>query len=585
MELLPLDPEIKLTFNQPMDTDSVEANFAFSGTDGPVEGNFSWNEDETVMTFIPRALLSRNVGYILNLGAAANSRGGMVLGGDYGAVFTTYDNFVVSTTTTDLGTTTFTFNAPLASANYDNLVSVFPEVDNLQTQVSETGLELYVYGSYLPDTTYTFELSARIRDRWGQPLGDSFIAEVHTPPLPSMLNIPLFSWPTAFVRPDEPVLYGKAVNIQNTSTTVAPLSLPDFFALQNSYDNQQAYVPVDPSTFNQTFELTPGRTNDVTIGLAQQNNQLLPGLYYVQLSSPQVEAKSIYLIASSQVNLTFKAGATEALVWAVDLPSQTPVVNALVTIYDDAGNPLGSGTTDEDGLWKGAISQHEGLAYAMLAQPGDEKFGLAVSSWGWGLSAWNFGYTQRVQAPHTQIYMYTDRPIYRPGQKVYFRGVARQAFNGRYEMPPVSTVPFTLRDANGIELATYDMPLSPYGTFSGEVTLSPEAVPGYYVFENASLEFYLSFQVAEYRKPEIDLNVQFPRQEIKLGESVEGDVSARYFFDAPVGDVDVNWAVYAKPDFFSLPGYETGVLDIAWASPSGFPGGFGTDDPGILIEN
>jgi alpha-2-macroglobulin len=584
MELLPLDPQIKLTFNQPMDTESVESNFSLSGTEGTLGGTFSWNEKDTEVTFVPDDLLGRNVGYTLNLGAVARSQGGLALGTDYGAVFTTYDHFVVSNTKTDFGVTTFTFNSPLASANYDNLISIFPELDNLQTQVSETGLELYVYGDYAPDTNYTFELSARIRDRWGQPLGDAFIVEVHTPPLPSMLNIPLFGWSMAFVRPDEPVLYGDAVNIQNTSTTVAPLSLPDFFSLQSSYDNQQAYVPTNANTYSQTFDLPPGRSNEVTIGLAQQNNQLLPGLYFVQVSSPQMEARNVYLVVSSQVNLTFKLGATEALVWAVDLPSQAPVANAPVTIYDGAGNPLGSGTTDENGLWKGGISEYEGLAYAMLGQPGEENFALSVNSWSWGLSAWNFGYSQRVQKPHTNIYMYTDRPIYRPGQKVYFRGVARQAFNGRYELPPVNAVPFTLRDANGVLLANYEMQLSPYGTFNGEFTLSEEAVPGYYIFENSSLEFYFSFQVAEYRKPEINLNADFAAEEIKLGDSSDAQVNARYFFDAPASDVDVTWALHARPDFFSLPGYETGLLETSWVDPYRSPEGFGGELGHVIAD-
>ena len=575
MELLPLDPEIKLTFNQPMDTESVESNFSFSGTEGALTGEFSWNEEETVMTFVPDDLLARNIGYTVNLGAAASSKGGMVLGTDYGAVYTTFDNFVVSNTKTDFGIITFTFNSPLANANYEDLISVFPEVDNLQTQVSEDGRELYAYGDFTPDTNYTFELSARIRDRWGQSLGDAFIGEVHTPPLPSMLNVPLFGWSMAFVRPDEPVLYANAVNIQSVNTIVAPLTPQDFFTLQSSYDNQQAYVPNNPSTLSQTFELTPGHTNEIQIGLAQQNNQLLPGLYYVQVSSPQVEAKNVYLVASSQVNLTFKRGATEALVWAVDLPSQTPIANAPVTIYDDTGSPIGSGTTDESGLWKGGISEYEGLAYAMLGAPGDENFALSVSTWNWGLNAWDFGYSQWVQKPHTKIYMYTDRPIYRPGQKVYFRGVARQAFNGRYELPPINTIPFTLRDANGVQLASYDMPLSPYGTFSGEFTLSEEAVPGYYTFGDAPLEFYFSFQVAEYRKPEINLSAEFSAEEIKLGDSSEAEVNARYFFDAPAGDVNVNWALHARPDLFSLPGYETGLLDTSWTDPYRSPEGFG----------
>src|SRR6266540_7155255 len=109
MELLPLEPEIKLTFNQPMDTESVESNFSFSGTEGKLNGKFSWNKGDTEMTFVPDNLLGRNVGYILNLSATAKSRGGLILGADYGAVFNTYDNFAVKDTKTDFEVITITF--------------------------------------------------------------------------------------------------------------------------------------------------------------------------------------------------------------------------------------------------------------------------------------------------------------------------------------------------------------------------------------------------------------------------------------------------------------------------------------------
>ncbi|HJR79792.1 MAG TPA: Ig-like domain-containing protein, partial [Anaerolineales bacterium] len=563
----PLDAEIKLTFNQPMDTESVESEFRFSGNEGTLDGDFSWNEDESEMTFIPENLLARDVGYILNVGPAAQSKGGVTLGEDYGAVLTTYDHFAVTATQPDFGATMFTFSAPLASDDYDNAVTVFPEVDNFDTEVSEDGLNLYVRGDFIPDTDYQIELSTAIKDRWGESFGEEpFVLNIRTPPLPSLLNVRLYGSSTAFVRPDEPVLYADATNIQTANITVAPISLQDYLSLQSSYENQQAYVPTNSITYSQTFEISSSEISEVKIGLTQDNNQLLPGLYYVNVDSPQVQptSKAVYFVASSQVNLTLKLGATEALVWAIDLPSQTPIANAPVTIYDDMGNELGSGRTDGDGLWKGPVSAYTGQVYAMLGSPGNENFGLAANSWGMGIYAWDFGYAQRVQPPHTEIYLYTDRPIYRPGQTVYFRGVARQAFNGRYELPPVNSVPLVLRDPNGLELANLELQLSPYGTFNGEFELSPEAVPGYYLFENGPLELYFNFQVAEYRKPEINLSVDFSTDEMQLGDRTNADIDARYFFDAPASDVEVHWALYAKPDYFSLPNYQTGLLDTGW---------------------
>jgi alpha-2-macroglobulin len=587
-ELVPVDAKIKLTFNQSMDTESVQSNFRLSGTEGSVDGAFAWNEDATELTFTPAQRLARNIGYVLNMGADAKSQGalGVTLGADYGAVLRTYDNFAVVKTDPEVWATRFIFNAPLADGEYKNLVTVTPAVDNFDVNVNDD-LNLYVYGNFIPGTRYVIELAAQIRDRWGQPLGTPFVLDYQTPPLPASLNMRLYASGATFVRPDEPMLYANAVNIQTADVMVAPLSLLDFFSLQNSYENQQAYVPTEPVVYSQSFNLPPNQSQEVKVNLTQGNNQLPTGLYYVNLASPQMELtpKIVYFVASSQVNLTLKLGATEAFIWAVDLPSQTPIANAPITLYDNAGNILGSGTTDSKGLWKGAVGAHDQYSpvYAILGQPGEENFALAISNWGTGIRAWDFGYSQNVQPPRTEIYMYTDRPIYRPGQTVYFRGVAREAFNGRYELPKINTVPINLRDANGNQLNTFNLQLTPFGTFHGEYKLSDGAVPGYYLFENNNFELYFNFQVAEYRKPEINLTVALSSEEIKLGNAAKATVNARYFFDAPAGNVNVKWSLYTKPDYFYLPNYQTGLINTPWLDVFRFPGSFGSSYLGDLI--
>ena len=563
---IPLDPEIKLTFNQPMDAESVQANFLFSGTEGSLNGTFQWNEDKTELTFAPEKLLARNVGYVLNVGAAAKSRGGMPIGTEYGAVLKTFDNFAVTGTNANFGVTSFIFSAPLAKGEYEDAINITPALDNFETRVSEDRLNLDVYGSYVPDTNYAIELSAGIKDQWAQSLGDPFILNIHTQPSPPSLNLQSAGSAAMFVRPDEPVLYANVTNIQSANVTVAPLSLQDFFTLQNSYEIQQSYVPTNVSTLSQSFNLLPSQSQVVKLNLTQQNSQLLPGLYYVNATSPQIQlqSKALNFAVSSQVNLTFKRGATEAFVWAVDLPSQTPIANASLVIYDNAGDQLASGSTDASGLWKGPLNDYDGQLYAVLGQPGAENFGLAISSWNSGVNAYDFGYSQAVQKPRTQIYMYTDRPIYRPGQTVYFRGVVREAFNGRYQLPSINNIPINLIDANGTQLMDFKAQLSPYGTFNGEFKLPDGAAPGYYQFVNGPLELYFYFQVAEYRKPEINLSVDFTKAEIKPGNPNKANINARYFFDAPAGSLDVKWTLFAKPDYFYLPNYQTGLFDDSW---------------------
>jgi uncharacterized protein YfaS (alpha-2-macroglobulin family) len=585
---VPLAPDarIELTFNQPMDRQSVQLQFQFSGNEGPVSGGFSWNNDDTVMTFTPEQDLLRGVGYSLNVGAGARSKGGMTLGTDYGSVFQTFENFGVRQTETNYGFTSFMFTAPLAPGNYERFVSIAPVVDNITVDADIDRQTIYVYGNFLPDTNYAFELSDQLSDQWGQTLGTPYILEVRTPILNPYLNVLPFGSSTLFVRPDEPVLSAIALNVQNADVVIAPLSLQDFLNIQYSFELQQAYTPTGPAVIPQTFELPANQASNVKLNLTEENNQLVPGLYYVNITSPQIQSQSkmIYFAASSQINLTFKAGATQALVWAVDLPSQTPVAGAPVNIYDEAGNTLATGTTDGNGLWQGNMGHPEGRVFAMLASPGDQNFSLAMDNWNMGINAWDFGYSQNVQPPHNEIYMYTDRPIYRPGQTVYFRGVVRQAFNGRYELPSITSVPIILNDAQGTQLANINAQLSPFGTFNGELTLSQDAIPGSYTFINSSLNFYLPFQVAEYRKPEINLQAAFSSDEIKWGSSAQMDVNARYFFDAPAGDVRVNWSLYTKPSYFYLPNYQTGLIATEWLDVFRFLDGSGSQFFGEFID-
>ncbi len=570
---VPPEAEIKLTFNQPMDRQSVQVNFVLNEADGTVNGKYSWNEGDTELTFVPDAPLARGVSHTLNVGTGAKSKSGIPLGSEYSAVLRTYENLAVSSTETEARSVSFRFTAPLKDADFEELVTISPAMDNLLVDVYESDMYLY---NLEPGTNYVIELSDKITDQFGQSLGTPFRLEVQTAPMsPNLYVIPFVS-STLFVRPDEPVLTTKVLNIESTDVTIAPLSLQDFFTLQSSSDLQQSYTPADPSVYSQTFDLPSNQFDEVELSLVEQNNQLLPGLYYVDIASPQMQLKFKYIrfVSASQVNLTFKLGATQALVWAVDLPSQTPVVGAMVTIYDDAGNILASGTTDANGLWQGEVIKTEGQVFAMLGSPGGQDFALAISNWNNGINAWDFGYAQRVQAPHTEIYMYTDRPIYRPGQTIYYRGVVRQAFNGRYELPSITSVPILLNDGQGTQMANIDAKLSPYGTFNGQFELSQDAVPGYYSFQNNGLEFYLSFQVAEYRKPEINLSVDFLSADVKQGDSAQANVNARYFFDAPAGNVDVKWTLFSRSDYFYLPNYQTGTIETDWLDAFRMPSGY-----------
>ncbi|MFL7868568.1 MAG: Ig-like domain-containing protein, partial [Anaerolineales bacterium] len=591
-QTLALDPTFKLTFNQAMDPLSLENGFVLLGDGIPIAGESEWNEDNTEMTFKPDEQLERSLTYTVSITKDAKAASGTPIALEQQYQYFTYGDFSVQGsepanegTKAEQGSVRVFFTTP--PKNVDDLedyISLSPKLSNQGLYLD--GSTLNISGFYLPENEYTLTISPDLVDQWDQPLGDEFELTFRTPPAAPSLNVAYWG-NVYFVRPDEPVLHANATNIQRADVSVAPLTLSDFQLLTgpDGYEALQTFAPQNPSTYSQIYRLEPSRSEPITLPLA--DDELAPGFYYVQANSPQLNqgvgrtdfnisaraggsSANTYLIVASNLNLTFKMGATDALLWVTDLRTNEPV-SAPFTIYGSDGVTVVNAQTDESGLWHGGFSPQDnpGQTFTVvMSEPGEEDFGVAQTSWNSGVGPWEFGISSNPQPPEPEIYLYTDRPIYRPGQTVYFRGVARQAFNGRYTLPEFSSVTLELRDNNGRSLQTLDLPLSPYGTFHGEYQLSDEVQPGYYSLNNDDMRAYLSFIVAEYRKPEIELNVAFGKEQVKAGEQIRAEAAAQYYFGSPAGDVDVQWTLYEQSTYFSLPGYQTGVIDENWLVPS-----------------
>ena len=150
----------------------------------------------------------------------------------------------------------------------------------------------------------------------------------------------------------------------------------------------------------------------------------------------------------------------------------------------------------------------------------------------------------------------------------------RNKDNGRYSSLDLGDVsvrimpPYDPTQAEQQPLTTLRLPVSLYGTADGSYKLPADAQPGYYSIDIAEQSASLSFQVAEYRKPEFDLQVAFDKPAYQKGEPLSASVSAAYFFDAPVSDLPLTWNLYSRPDYVFLPdGLQAGAMDNSWMYP------------------
>ncbi|MCG2785209.1 MAG: Ig-like domain-containing protein [Anaerolineae bacterium] len=576
------EPEIAITFNQPMDKASVEADLQFEGPGGKINGNFEWNENATEMVFKPEGRLLRATSYRLGLSSASLARGGQGLQAGIQRNYITYPEFGVSFSEPYEGgvkkydeNVVVHMTAPLGnylSNELEKLVTVSPPVSNFWISASDE--VLYLYGIFDPEFLYTVTISGDLQDRWGSRLGADYTLQLRSnPPAPALM---LPYQPVVMVHSEDPRLSAQVTNLTYLDVSIGEISLEDFFRLNNDYQAREVFQPAEVSTWRETVAAGTG-TSAYAVPLTEKNSALRPGLYFVRITSGQLNTSNQPLfILSSNVNLTLKVAADSALVWAADSMTGEPKQFYEVAVYDGTGQVIDSGKTDVNGLWRSRANLDLDISetyYAMLREPASQHFSLTATDFNNGISPWDFDIpTQYYDAENEKVYLYTDRPIYRPGDVVSFRGVARHAFNGRYS-DIAQSIPWTvsLYDVQGREVESAPVNFSEYGTFSGQLSLPDAATPGGWRIEvkgnpgkwgNQTHAIY--FDVADYRKPEINLSVAMTPQDALAGQAVQATVRADYFFGAPTGDLPFTWRLYREREYFDIPGFQSGTYTAYW---------------------
>ncbi len=152
----------------------------------------------------------------------------------------------------------------------------------------------------------------------------------------------------------------------------------------------------------------------------------------------------------------------------------------------------------------------------------------------------------------SKIYLQTDRPVYRPAQMVYFRGILRaRNADGTYLNPSGSdTVLTEIHDARGDLLRRDTLRVSDMGTFNGQLMLGDEPPLGVYSVkavragESYEGEQWFSFSVEEYKKPEYKVSVTADRKQYIRGDAITATVAADYYFGSPVVNAEVEYFVF-----------------------------------------
>ncbi|MGQ9467058.1 MAG: Ig-like domain-containing protein [Anaerolineae bacterium] len=597
---VPRTQAITVTFSLPMDRASTEAAFSLHPLrqETTIPGRFSWSEDSKTMTFTPEGLLDYNTTYVFRITQAARSRqGNAPLKADYQYSFRTVPRPAILRTDPPDGDknaapgTFFAiyFASPMDVSTLMPNITIIPEPTRIYTYWDPWDNSFVLNWEPPASTSWEVRLGPNMADPYGNRIGEERVVRFSTRPLDPVVylqvpgNVGLYSAYTSTY------VYVSHLNVTQVDVSLHRLTWEDFRRLTTGewWSVWERFSPPDAQRVRHwtiPVEAPLNEARYLRIDLAEDKGSLPPGLYFLEVSAPETrrqrQGPSRHIMVVSRIHLTLKLAPREALVWATDLATGQPVPHLNITVQGQGVEA--NGRTDADGVFRTGFPPLEDLWTPFLAfagTPGNDDFTVVHSEWYNGIGPWDFNLSSEFYIRPYRIHVYTDRPIYRPGQPVYFRGVVRAEEDARYTLPPAGeTVSVTVRNDQGETIYRETLPLSDLGTFNGQFTLAEEAGLGYYYIEvnYRNQTDGVGFQVAMYRRPEFQVTVTPDKEQVVAGDKVNIAVQATYFFGGPVADAKVRWTLMTQDYWFrpDVPGWwdwtDTSRWD--WWGPQEVPG-------------
>lgn len=144
----------------------------------------------------------------------------------------------------------------------------------------------------------------------------------------------------------------------------------------------------------------------------------------------------------------------------------------------------------------------------------------------------------------TKYQVYTDRAIYRPGQKVHAIAISYTVKKGLDASVPGKSMElkFVLSDANWNQVAEQKVTTDEYGTASVDFELPKEGKTGQYsISVNGTASEY--FRVEEYKRPTFEITFPKVNEKYNWGDTVVVKASAKTYAGVPVQGAKVEYQV------------------------------------------
>jgi uncharacterized protein YfaS (alpha-2-macroglobulin family) len=296
-----------------------------------------------------------------------------------------------------------------------------------------------------------------------------------------------------------------------------------------------AAKPIDPLEKTQDVHLQGSSSNFLPKNAGNfyvPLGKLRPGLYIAEAMLGT--RRAVTLVFVSDTIAVTKLASGSLTVWTAHRVDGRPVFGARLQWTDGRG-VLAQSTTDANGL--ATLTHTSPERTTLLGQ--DTAGGVFISE--------NFYYDSEIH--NTKLYTVTDRPLYRAGDEVHLKFLAREYHAANQSSPArAGGLDIAVLDPNGSPVWSGDARLMPDRGGEAMFRLPPDATAGGYEIrvKYQGKTYGAAFRVAEYVKPHMEIAITPDNANLKTGEPVSGTIRLTYPNGDPVKDAALDLTLRAQ---------------------------------------
>ena len=231
-----------------------------------------------------------------------------------------------------------------------------------------------------------------------------------------------------------------------------------------------------------------------------------------------------------------------------------PLVNAIAHVYRQEYDynaskykrtKVADYTTDKNGFFQvKETKDNRYQSHSVVINYRDDKIDLADNF------STPYAYDpNQVAKPFTQVFYFTDRSLYRPGQIVYFKGIAVTRAGDTKNLATGYNTTIYLRDANYQVQDSMMVTTNEYGSFNGKFTLPANVLNGSFTIRDKDNGGTASFSVEEYKRPKFHVDFEKLKESYSVGDTIHVKGTAKAYAGNNITGATVTYRVVRQPRF------------------------------------